>query len=136
MTKGDVNGSKQACHELWCEFHNDHGHKTSKCRLFQGEVGCLLRQGYLTEHFGEKEKLSYMKNRNKEEPQKVSTPKRIVNVIFGGEEVNIVTFIVTHKFTKMSISHKKQMREIIVVFDNKDVDGLNMPHTDALVITL
>lgn len=36
----------------------------------------------------------------------------------------------------MSISHKKQMREIIVVFDNKDVDGLNMPHTDALVITL
>ncbi|XP_070013044.1 uncharacterized protein [Nicotiana sylvestris] len=39
----------------WCEFHNDHGHKTANCRLLQGEVVHLLKQGYLTELFSEKD---------------------------------------------------------------------------------
>ncbi|XP_019223667.1 PREDICTED: uncharacterized protein LOC109205414 [Nicotiana attenuata] len=38
----------------WCEFHNYHCHKTTDCRLLQGEVDHLLKQGYLTELFSEK----------------------------------------------------------------------------------
>ncbi|XP_019237826.1 PREDICTED: uncharacterized protein LOC109217976 [Nicotiana attenuata] len=38
----------------WCEFHNDHGHKTADCRLLQGEVDHLLKQGYLTKLFSKK----------------------------------------------------------------------------------
>nr|XP_016484249.1 PREDICTED: uncharacterized protein LOC107804828 [Nicotiana tabacum] len=40
--------------DFWCEFHNDHGHKTADCRLLQGEVDHLLKQGYLIELFSEK----------------------------------------------------------------------------------
>lgn len=29
--------------DFWCEFHNDHGHRTSDCRLLQGEVEQLLK---------------------------------------------------------------------------------------------
>ncbi|XP_070019191.1 uncharacterized protein [Nicotiana sylvestris] len=39
----------------WCEFHNNHGHKTADCSLLQGEVDHLLKQGYLTELFSEKD---------------------------------------------------------------------------------
>ncbi|XP_070050353.1 uncharacterized protein [Nicotiana tomentosiformis] len=49
--------------DFWCEFHNDHDHRTSDCRLLQGEVEHLLKQGYLTDLFSEKGKQSYMKNR-------------------------------------------------------------------------
>ncbi|XP_070018121.1 uncharacterized protein [Nicotiana sylvestris] len=48
--------------DFWCEFHNDHGRKTADCRLLQGEVDHLLKQGYLTELFSEKDKQTYMKN--------------------------------------------------------------------------
>ncbi|XP_019239661.1 PREDICTED: uncharacterized protein LOC109219642 [Nicotiana attenuata] len=71
---------------FWCDFHNDHGHKTTECRLLQGEVEHLLNQGYLTDLFSEKGKQAYMKNR--QEPPKPPSPKRTVNVISGGEEVN------------------------------------------------
>lgn len=49
--------------DRWCEFHNDHGHNTTNCRLLQGEVDHLLKQGYLTKLFSEKGKQTYMKNR-------------------------------------------------------------------------
>ncbi|XP_070007875.1 uncharacterized protein [Nicotiana sylvestris] len=70
---------------FWCEFHNDHGHKTMDCWLLQGEVDHLLKQGYLTELFGKKGKQAYMKNR--QDPPKPPSPKRIVNVISEGEEI-------------------------------------------------
>nr|XP_016473821.1 PREDICTED: uncharacterized protein LOC107795659 [Nicotiana tabacum] len=91
--------------EFWCEFHNDHGHRTSDCRLLQGEVEHLLKQGYLTELFSEKGKQAYMKNR--QEPPKPPSPKRTVNVINGGEEVNGVTYIAARKTTKFTITHGK-----------------------------
>ncbi|XP_019259009.1 PREDICTED: uncharacterized protein LOC109237194 [Nicotiana attenuata] len=37
--------------DFWCEFHNDHSHRTADCRLRQGEVEHLLKQGYLTDLF-------------------------------------------------------------------------------------
>lgn len=70
-----------------------------------------------------------MKNRNKEEPPKILTPKRIVNFIFGGEEVTKVTFTTINKFTKMSIFDEKRMRQTLpresIIFDDKDVDGVH-----------
>ncbi|XP_070010825.1 uncharacterized protein [Nicotiana sylvestris] len=93
----------------WCEFHNNHGHKMADCRLLQGEVDHLLKQGYLTELFSEKSKQAYMKNR--QESPKPPSLKRIVNVISGGEEINGVTY-------------------------TADPDGVLTPHSDALVISL
>ncbi|XP_070014518.1 uncharacterized protein [Nicotiana sylvestris] len=49
--------------DFWSEFHNDHGHKTSDCRLLQSEVEHLLKQGYLIDLFSEKGKQACMKNR-------------------------------------------------------------------------
>ncbi|XP_075106771.1 uncharacterized protein LOC142179794 [Nicotiana tabacum] len=119
--------------DFWCEFHNDHGHRTSDCRLLQGEVEHLLKQGYLTELFSEKGKQAYMKNR--QGPPKSQSPKRAVNVINSGEEVNGVTYTATRKTTKFTITHGKRTRQTLedgnITFDDADADGLMIPHNDA-----
>ncbi|XP_070008567.1 uncharacterized protein [Nicotiana sylvestris] len=86
------------------------------CRLLQGEVEHLLKQGYLIELFSEKRKKTYMKNR--QEPPKPPSPKRTVNVITGGEEINGV------------------LEEDSITFDDADAYGMLTPHNDALVISL
>ncbi|XP_019256436.1 PREDICTED: uncharacterized protein LOC109234844 [Nicotiana attenuata] len=120
----------------WCEFHNDHGHKTADCRLLQGEVDHLLKQGYLTELFSEKGKQAYMKNR--QEPPKPPSLKRTVNVISGGEEINGVTYTVAKKISKVKVTHGKLVRHVLeeksITFDDADADGVITPHNDALVV--
>nr|XP_009629979.1 uncharacterized protein LOC104120033 [Nicotiana tomentosiformis] len=121
--------------DFWCKFHNDHGHRASDCRLLQGEVEHLLKQGYLTKLFSEKGKQDYMKN--KQEPPKPSSPKRTVNVINGGEEVNGITYTAARKTTKFIITHRKLTRQTLedgnITFDDADADGLMIPHNNALV---
>ncbi|XP_009777935.2 uncharacterized protein [Nicotiana sylvestris] len=94
------------------------------CRLLQGEVEHLLKQGYLTELFSEKGKQAYLKNR--QEPPKPPLPKRTVNVISGGEKINGVTYTAT----------KKVLEEDSITFDDTDADGVLSAHNDALVISL
>nr|XP_016474439.1 PREDICTED: uncharacterized protein LOC107796208 [Nicotiana tabacum] len=97
--------------DFWCEFHNDHDHRTSDCRLLQGDVEHLLKRGYLTELFSEKGKQAYMKNR--QETPKPPSPKRTINVINDGEEVNDVTYTAARKTTKFTITHGKRTRQTL-----------------------
>ncbi|XP_070057892.1 uncharacterized protein [Nicotiana tomentosiformis] len=124
--------------DFWCEFHNDHGYKTTDCRLLQGEVEHFLKQGYLTDLFSEKGRQSYMKNR--QEPPKPPSPKRTINVINGGDEVNGVTYTAAKKTSKVTVTHRKLVRHVLdednITFDDADTDGLLIPHNDALVISL
>ncbi|XP_070012940.1 uncharacterized protein [Nicotiana sylvestris] len=110
----------------------------SDCRLLQGEVDHLLKQGYLTELFSEKGKQAYMKNR--QDPPKPPSPKRTVNIISGGEEINGVTNTAANKVSKVTITHGKRVRHVLeeesITFDDADADGVLTPHNDALVISL
>ncbi|XP_070022170.1 uncharacterized protein [Nicotiana sylvestris] len=122
----------------WCEFHNDHEHKMADCRLLQCEVDHLLKQGYLTELFSEKGKQAHMKNR--QETPKPPSPKRTVNVISGGEDINGVKYTAANKVSKITITHGKRVRHVLeeesITFDDADADGILSPHNDALVISL
>ncbi|XP_070009643.1 uncharacterized protein [Nicotiana sylvestris] len=122
----------------WCEFHNDHGHKTADCRFLQSEVDHILEQGYLTELFNEKGKQAYMKNR--QEPPKPPSPKRTINVISGGEDINGISYTAANKISKVTITQGKRVWHVIeeesIIFDDADADGVLTPHNDALVISL
>ncbi|XP_070015783.1 uncharacterized protein [Nicotiana sylvestris] len=107
-------------------------------RLLHGEVDQLLKQGYFTELFSERGKQSYMKNR--QEPPKPPSPKRTVNVISGGKEINGVTYTVANKISKVTVTHGKRVRHVLeeesITFNDADADGVLTPHNDALVISL
>ncbi|XP_019239926.1 PREDICTED: uncharacterized protein LOC109219908 [Nicotiana attenuata] len=120
--------------DFWCEFHNDHGHKTADCRLLQGEIEHLLKQGYLTDLFSDNGKQTYTKNR--QEPPNPLSLKRMVNVIRGGEEVNGVTYTAAKKTSKVTVTQGKQVRQVLeednIMFDDADADGVMIPRNDAL----
>ncbi|XP_070011923.1 uncharacterized protein [Nicotiana sylvestris] len=122
----------------WCEFHNDHGHKTTDCTLLQGEVDHLLKQGYLTKLFRKKGKQAYIKNM--QESPKPPSPKRTANIISGGEEINGVTYTITKKISKFTVTHGKRVRHVLeeesITFDDADADGVLTPHNNALIISL
>ncbi|XP_070005182.1 uncharacterized protein [Nicotiana sylvestris] len=122
----------------WCEFHNDHGHKTADCMFLQSEVDHLLKQGYLTELFCEKGKQAYMKNR--QEPPKPPSPKRTVNFISGGEDVKGISYAAANKISKVTITQGKRVRYVLeednIIFNDANADGVLTPHNDALVISL
>ncbi|XP_016458584.2 uncharacterized protein LOC107782232 [Nicotiana tabacum] len=124
--------------DFWCEFHRDHGHRTIDCKQLQGEVEHLLKQDYLTDLFNEKGKQSYIKN--KHEPPKPPSPKRTVNVITGGDEVNGVTYTAAKKTSKITVTHGKRVCQVLdgdsITFNDEDADDLMIPHNDALVISL
>ncbi|XP_070018066.1 uncharacterized protein [Nicotiana sylvestris] len=119
----------------WCEFHNDHGHKTPDCRFLQSEVDHLLKQGYLTELFSEKGKQAYMKN--KQEHPKPPSPKRTVNVISGGEDINGISYTAANKISKVTITQGKRVQHVLeednITFNDADVDGVLTPHNDTLM---
>lgn len=54
--------------------------------------------------------------------------------------MNEVAFAIAKKFVKASVLHEKHTRQTLlgegITFNNKDADGLTMPHIDSLVITL
>ncbi|XP_070045123.1 uncharacterized protein [Nicotiana tomentosiformis] len=56
-------------------------------------------------------------------------------MIFGGNEINKVTFSAAKK-TKVSIPHRKRLWQDDITFTEEDADGLMLPHNDVLVISL
>ncbi|XP_070040127.1 uncharacterized protein [Nicotiana tomentosiformis] len=122
---------------LWCEYHGTNGHRTGDCRHLREEVETLLKNGNLKEFLSGRAKNNYGRKRDNVEPLKAGKdpPRQTINMIFGGNKINGVTFLAAKK-TKVSITHSKRLREDDITFTEKDVDRLLLPHNDALVISL
>nr|XP_016433057.1 PREDICTED: uncharacterized protein LOC107759598 [Nicotiana tabacum] len=125
---------------LWCEYHETNIHLTGGCGHLCEEVSTLLKNGHLSEYISDRAKNNYGRKRDNAEPSKAGeNPLRLmINVIFGGNEINGVTFSVA-KNTKVLVTHNKRLREVIaddITFTEEDADGLLLPHNDALVISL
>ncbi|XP_070049957.1 uncharacterized protein [Nicotiana tomentosiformis] len=90
---------------LWCEYHGMNGHQTRDCRHLREEMATLLKNGHLREFLSDRAKNNYGYNRDNAEPSKEGEdpPRQMINMIFGGNEINGVTFSVANK-TKVSIT--------------------------------
>ncbi|XP_016482736.1 uncharacterized protein LOC107803506 [Nicotiana tabacum] len=124
---------------LWCEYHGTNIHRTD-CRHMYEEVATLLKNGHLIEFLSNRAKNNYARHKDNAEPLKTgeNPPRLMINMIFGGNEINGVTFFVAKK-TKVSVTHSKRLQEVAeddITFTEEDIDGLLLPHNDALVISL
>ncbi|XP_060212086.1 uncharacterized protein LOC132639666 [Lycium barbarum] len=129
------------------EFHKRHGHKTEDCHALRLEVADLLEQGHLTELLLEKGKQAYYRNREQGAPPPLSEPKRVVNFIAGGADINItegldinkVTYTSGVKFKRITTRSEKRDRALVedcITFDKADANNMQFSHNDGLVITL
>ncbi|XP_070056160.1 uncharacterized protein [Nicotiana tomentosiformis] len=101
----------------------------------------IVAQSKVDERTGSRRSESEKRSgKNRQEPPKPLSPKRTVNVISGGEEVNGVTYTAAKKTAKFTVTHGKRVRQTLeedsITFDDVDVDCLMIPHNDALVISL
>ncbi|XP_070056468.1 uncharacterized protein [Nicotiana tomentosiformis] len=122
---------------LWCEYHGTNGHQTRDCRHLREEVATLLKNGHLREFLSNRAKNNYGRNRGDAETSKAGEepPCQTINMIFGRNEINGVTFSAAKKI-KVSITHSKRLRDNDIMFTDEDADGLLLTHNNALVISL
>ncbi|XP_070002907.1 uncharacterized protein [Nicotiana sylvestris] len=100
----------------------------------------LLKNGHLREFLSDQAKNNYGRNRDNAAPSKVGEdpPRQMINMIFGGNDINGVTFSVAKKM-KVSITHSKRLWEVAednITLIEENADGWLLPHNDALVISL
>ncbi|XP_070046602.1 uncharacterized protein [Nicotiana tomentosiformis] len=121
----------------WCEYHGMNGHRIEDCRHLRKEVATLSKNGHLKEFLSGRAKRNYGRKRDNAEPSKAGEASlcQTINMIFGGNEINGVTFSAAKK-KKVSITHSKRLREDDITFTEDDADGLLLPHNDALVVSL
>nr|XP_016476739.1 PREDICTED: uncharacterized protein LOC107798282 [Nicotiana tabacum] len=119
---------------LWCEYHGTNNHQTGDYRHLQEEMAILLKNGHLIEFLSDRAKNNYGRNNGDAETSKTGEepPYQTINMIFGGNEINGVTFSAAKK-TKVLITHSKRLREDDITFMDEDADRLLLPHNDALI---
>ncbi|XP_019253914.1 PREDICTED: uncharacterized protein LOC109232609 [Nicotiana attenuata] len=126
----------QRDHNLWCEYYRTHDHKIGDYQRLREKVATLLKNGHLREFFSDHTKNKYGRDRDNAGPSKPAawSSQMTINMMFGGDEVNGVTFSVEKK-TKISLTHGRRVQESSeddITFIEEDADGLLLPHNDAL----
>ncbi|BFG19662.1 hypothetical protein CerSpe_059360 [Prunus speciosa] len=124
----------------YCAFHGTHGHTTNHCFAWKTHLEELVREGHCTE-FIAKQAIQRIEDRDttKEPPQKVI---RINTILADSEESGL-----TSKEKKRKIKQAMVVSQVstdlppaeddpVIGFQKKDLIGLDLPHNDALVVSI
>ncbi|CAL9000513.1 unnamed protein product [Prunus brigantina] len=124
----------------YCAFHGAHGHTTNNCFAWKAHLEELVREGHCTE-FVAKQAIQRIEDRDtaKEPPQKVI---RINTILADTKESGL-----TSKEKKRKIKQATMISQVstdlppaeddpVIGLQKKDLIGLDMPHNDALVISI
>ena len=136
------NPEKQNCN-LYCQYHQDHGHNTEDCRSLWDHLDQLVREGKLKQllhHF------SGLGGQITSRPER-KIPSRpllgTINVIFAAPGRTGLTpfrvMVVAHLSSEginQELKRARVERPLIMGFSDEDKIGTIQPHDDALVITL
>ncbi|XP_028079416.1 uncharacterized protein LOC114281164 [Camellia sinensis] len=134
--------------KLRCTYHQDRGHMTQNCRALKQHLEDLVAAGHLQDCIDQDKEVTEPGN-PPPEPNIEHQPRLIINVIHGTatqeseetlkEEIAKATQILQ----VMSVEPaSKKIRTVpksplcTVSFTRKDLEGIQYPHTDALIITV
>ncbi|CAB4278447.1 unnamed protein product [Prunus armeniaca] len=133
-----------------CAHHNDFGHATGECRSLRYQVEAMLRKGMLSQYRAEPENMASEDGGSKtmtgnianEELLEINTIHGRPNLVKGkeprsqfekrrAEKVRSINGI-----TSASESAKALEKIRVISFTQKDMEGIEFPHKDTLVVTL
>ncbi|XP_028074816.1 uncharacterized protein LOC114277159 [Camellia sinensis] len=133
---------------LRCTYHQDRGHITQNCRALKQHLEDLVTAGHLRDYIDQDKEVTELGNPPLE-PNIKHPPQLIINVIHGTatqeskealkEEIAKAAQIqrvmsVEPASKKVRIVPKSPL--CTVSFTSKDLEGIQHPHTDALIITV
>ncbi|XP_028075936.1 uncharacterized protein LOC114278130 [Camellia sinensis] len=130
-----------------CTFHEERGHQTEDCVLLKQHLEKLVKAGHLDHYIDGGMRAALQ---GQAEPNAIATldtaPQGVINVINGIIELARVCELrgmikkAEHKREVLSIqpAMKKCKTEIkdVLTFSSKDLERIQVPHNDALVVTL
>ncbi|XP_028092012.1 uncharacterized protein LOC114292292 [Camellia sinensis] len=142
-------GDPARCNQkLRCTYHQDRGHMTQNCRALKQHLEDLVATGHLRDYIDQDKEVNELGNPSPE-PNMEHPPRLIINVIHGTatqeskealkEEIAKATQI--QRVMSMEPASKK-VRTVpksplcTVSFTSKDLEGIQHPHIDALIITV
>ncbi|XP_028055973.1 uncharacterized protein LOC114260114 [Camellia sinensis] len=142
---GDLTRRNQ---KLRCTYHQDRGHMTQNCRALKQHLEDLVAAGHLRDYIDQDKEVSEQGNPPLE-PNVERPPRLIINVIHGTATQESDKAL-KEKITKavqiqrvMSVEPaSKKVRTVpkspvcTVSFTSKDLESIQHPHTDALIITM
>uniref|UniRef100_A0A2N9F6H4 Reverse transcriptase domain-containing protein n=1 Tax=Fagus sylvatica TaxID=28930 RepID=A0A2N9F6H4_FAGSY len=129
-----------------CAYHRERGHLTEQCRAYKSHLEHLVKSGHLKQYVDES-KGSHPHTDAQTTTTRASTPVGIIEVIHcstvaqnqRGDMRRAAhlreTFQIRDSAQMAPRPLKKESVEQIV-FTNQDLEGVQVPHSDALVITL
>ncbi|XP_028072593.1 uncharacterized protein LOC114274814 [Camellia sinensis] len=134
--------------KLRCTYHQDMGHMTQNCMALKQHLKDLVAVGHLQDYIDQDKEVAEPGN-PPPEPNIEHPPRLITNVIHGTatqepEETLKGEIAKAMKIQQvMSVEPaSKKVRTVpksplcIVSFTRKDLEGIQHPHTDALIITV
>ncbi|XP_028098582.1 uncharacterized protein LOC114298252 [Camellia sinensis] len=134
--------------KLRCTYHQDRGHMTQNCRALKQHLEDLVAVGHLRDYVDQDKAVAEQGN-PPPEPNVEHPPRLVINVIHGTttqecEEAlkeEIAKAVQIQQVMSVGLASKK-VRTVpksplcTVSFTIKDLESIQHPHTDALIITV
>ncbi|KAK3017633.1 hypothetical protein RJ639_003659 [Escallonia herrerae] len=128
--------------DLWCHFHNDHGHTTDNCGSLKGAIEDLIKHGQLRKFVAPREGRQQTPPAM-EEREDWEKNTGTINTIYGGLAVGGLSGQARKAYAReMCITsqppNKKQKTIPVatITFFDDDSKDIKTPHDDPLVITI
>ena len=130
-------------HNLYCQYHQDHGHTTEDCRSLWDHLDQFVQEGKLKQLLhhsnGQGSQASFKSRRDI--PSR--PPLGIINVIFAalGRTKSCLSRVMSVARLSLGDINQDPKRAkvelpLVMGFSDEDKSGIIQPHNDALVITL
>ena len=138
-----VGNPEKRNHNLYCQYHRDHGHTTEDCRSLWDHLEQLVREGKLIQLLHHSSGLGGQANSRSERETPSRPPLGTINVIFAtpgrtGSCPSRVMYVahLSSEDTSHEPKRARLDRPLVMGFSDEDKIGTIQPHDDALVITL
>jgi hypothetical protein len=126
----------------YCAYYKKKGHLIENCRAYKGFLEELVRNGHLRQFVDDTKQ-----RQQQDHPPKPKDPIRIIEVIHThtrAANLRAETQTATHlqevfQVCEDASSASKRLRKEIteeITFTNHDLEGVQLPHSDALVVTM
>ncbi|XP_065622836.1 uncharacterized protein LOC136064698 [Quercus suber] len=130
-------------HNLYCQYHQDHGHATEDCRSLWNHLGQLVRESRLRHLLHHSSGRGSQVNFESEKRDFTKPPLGTINVIFAAprrtgswpSKVMSVARLPVGDIGQDPRSHIQTVSPVLG-FSDEDKAGTIQSHDDALVVTL
>ncbi|XXG88794.1 hypothetical protein AAC387_Pa12g0960 [Persea americana] len=104
----------------FCAYHKQNGHRTDECRSYKFHLENLVKEGHLRDYIKEEGRGGDRPPRRNADNHD-SEPEGIINVLTAAPEL---------------AAKKAKTEGVRIWFSDKDLEDVELPHNDALVLTL